>query len=115
MVHPFFLWLIVNLGVKLSRMSDQSSSSASLKQFLTEEQIEIDRQRRQADWERVRSSNDPIGIIYFLSSWYIFTWIFIYYIDAPAEVFDNRPLYEKLKVQHEIKKKEYEDMWAASK
>ncbi len=45
-------------------MGDQSSSSVSLKQFLTEEQIEIDRQRRQADWERVRSSNDPIGIIY---------------------------------------------------
>ncbi len=49
-------------------MSDQSSSSASLKSFLTEEQIEIERQRRQADWERVRSSNDPIGISYFVSS-----------------------------------------------
>lgn len=43
-------------------MSDQ----ASLKTFLTEEQIEVERQRRQADWERVRSSHDPIGIIYFL-------------------------------------------------
>jgi hypothetical protein len=49
-------------------MSDQSSSSASLKQFLTEEQIEIERQRRQADWERVRAATDPIGINYFLSS-----------------------------------------------
>ncbi len=58
--------LILDLGVKLLTMSDQSSSSASLKTFLTEEQIEIDRQRRQADWERVRSSNDPIGMKYFL-------------------------------------------------
>ncbi len=47
-------------------MSDQSSSAAaSLKHFLTEEQIEIERQRRQADWERVRSSNDPVGKDYF--------------------------------------------------
>ncbi len=49
-------------------MSDQSSLSGSLKQFLSEEQIEIERQRRQADWERVRSAHDPIGIIYVLSS-----------------------------------------------
>ncbi|CAF1349917.1 unnamed protein product [Rotaria sordida] len=74
-------------------MTDQSSLSANLKQFLTEEQIEIERQRRQADWERVRSAADPI--------------------EAPAEVFDSRSLYEKLKVQHDTKKKEYEDMWAA--
>jgi len=79
--------------LKLFTMSDQSSISASLKQFLTEEQIEIERQRRQADWERVRSSTDPI--------------------EAPVEVFDTRSLYEKLKAQHEEKKKEYEDMWAA--
>jgi len=52
--------------VKLLEMSGQASSSASLKQFLSEEQIEIERQRRQADWERVRSANDPIGIIYFI-------------------------------------------------
>ena len=42
-------------------MSDQFSSSANVKQFLSEEQIEIERQRRQADWERVRSAADPIG------------------------------------------------------
>ncbi len=45
-------------------MSDQSSLSASLKQFLTEEQLEIERQRRQADWERVRSATDPVGMYY---------------------------------------------------
>lgn len=37
------------------------SDSNSLKQFLTEEQIEVERQRRQADWERVRSAQDPVG------------------------------------------------------
>lgn len=47
-------------------MSDQPSSSSGLKNFLSEEQIEIERQRRQADWERVRSANDPVGMVYFL-------------------------------------------------
>ncbi|CAF1299736.1 unnamed protein product [Adineta steineri] len=74
-------------------MSDQPSSSAKLKQFLSEEQIEVERQRRQADWERVRSAADPI--------------------EAPAEVFDSRSLYEKLKSQHDAKKEEFENMWAA--
>jgi len=69
------------------------SDPDALKQFLTEEQIELERQRRQADWERVRSAQDPV--------------------EAPAEVFDTRSLYEKLKVQHDAKKKEFEDMWAA--
>jgi hypothetical protein len=49
-------------------MSAQSSSSGGVKHFLTEEQIELERQRRQADWERVRSSNDPVGKSYFLFS-----------------------------------------------
>jgi hypothetical protein len=39
----------------------------------------------------------------------------LYYAEAPAEAFDTRSLYDKLKVQHDLKKKEYEDMWAASK
>ena len=47
-------------------MSDPSSS-ASVKHFLTEEQIELERQRRQADWERVRTAADPVGNIDLLS------------------------------------------------
>jgi hypothetical protein len=93
-------------------MSDQtSSSSVSLKQFLTEEQIEIERQQRQADWERVRAPHDPIG----MRNFHVISFEFFYYVEAPAEVFDTRSLYDKLKVQHDLKKKEYEDMWAASK
>ncbi|CAF4425174.1 unnamed protein product, partial [Adineta steineri] len=42
---------------------------------------------------RVRSAADPI--------------------EAPAEVFDSRSLYEKLKSQHDAKKEEFENMWAA--
>ncbi|CAF0953054.1 unnamed protein product [Adineta ricciae] len=74
-------------------MSDTPSTSSGIKQFLTEDQIEIERQRRQADWERVRSATDPI--------------------EAPAAVFDSRSLYDKLKEQHDAKKKEFLDMWAA--
>ena len=40
-------------------MTDPSSSASGVKHFLTEEQIELERQRRQADWERVRSAHDP--------------------------------------------------------
>ena len=47
-------------------MSAPSSSSGGVKQFLTEEQIDVERQRRQADWERVRSAADPVGNRYFL-------------------------------------------------
>lgn len=36
-------------------------------------------------------------------------------LEAPAEVFDNRTLYDKLKEQHEIKKAEYEDQYSISK
>jgi hypothetical protein len=66
-----------------------------IKKFLTEEQIEADRQRRQAEWERVRKPSDPV--------------------EAPADVFDNRSLYEKLKEQHDIKKRQFEDTFAMSK
>lgn len=93
-------------------MSDQSSSAASLKTFLTEEQIEVERQRRQADWERVRSVNDPIGMEKFCI--FIISVLLFCYAEAPPEVFDTRSLYEKLKAQHDAKKKEFEDTWAAS-
>jgi hypothetical protein len=54
-------------------MSAPSSSSGGVKQFLTEEQLDIERQRRQADWERVRSSNDPVGNRYFLVFFHLFS------------------------------------------
>ena len=88
----------------------------ALKQFLTEEQIELERQRRQADWERVRSAQDPVGKrnpVLIFDGFPHRCWSLV--AEAPAEVFDTRSLYEKLKVQHDAKKKEFEDMWAASK
>lgn len=94
-------------------MADSSSSSANLKQFLTEEQIDVERQRRQADWERVRSAVDPVGNIIHRFFPNILNRIRSF-SEAPPEVFDTRSLYEKLKVQHDAKKKEFEDMWAAS-
>jgi hypothetical protein len=97
-------------------MSDHSASSGALKQFLTEEQIELDRQRRQADWERVRSAKDPVGEHFILTSSLPFTSLYLSSaVEAPPEVFDTRSLYEKLKTQHDAKKKEFEDTWAASK
>lgn len=60
--------------------------------FVNEGKFEEERKRRQAEWERVRKPEDPV--------------------EAPAEVFDNRSLYDRLKEQHEIKKKDFEDSFA---
>jgi hypothetical protein len=95
-------------------MSDSSSLPSGIKQFLTEEQVEIERQRRQADWERVRSAQDPLGRNITSLDGSHRHYIDLNYSDAPPEVFDNRSLYEKLKVQHDAKKKDFEDTWAAS-
>lgn len=60
--------------------------------FVKEGKLDEERKRRQAEWERVRSKEDPV--------------------EAPAEVFDNRTLYDKLKEQNDIKKKEFEDQYS---
>jgi hypothetical protein len=83
--------------------------------FVKEGKLDEEKNRRQAEWERVRSKEDPIG-------WYKLylrklSCILIYFSvlkEAPPEVFDNRTLYDKLKEQHEIKKKEFEDTYSMS-
>ena len=67
---------------------------SDLKSFVGEGKVDEENKRRQAEWERVRKPSDPV--------------------EAPAEVFDNRTLYDKLKEQHEIKKKSFEDQYAMS-
>lgn len=62
--------------------------------FVAEGKLEEEHKRRQAEWERVRKPSDPI--------------------EAPAEMFDNRTLYDRLKEQHEFKKKQFEDQFALS-
>ena len=93
-------------------MSGQASSSVGVKQFLTEEQIEVERQRRQADWERVRTAQDPLGTHILLRCPCLWSFSLA---EAPQEPYDSRSLYDKLKSQNDAKKKEFEDMWAASK
>jgi hypothetical protein len=60
--------------------------------FVKEGKLEEEQKRKQAEWERVRTKEDPL--------------------EAPSEVFDNRTLYEKLKEQHDIKKQEHDDMYS---
>ena len=38
-----------------------SSTAVSFKSFVTEGEVEEQRQRRQAEWERVRKPEDPLG------------------------------------------------------
>lgn len=63
-------------------------------EFVNEGKLDEERKKRQAEWERVRNKDDPV--------------------EAPPEVFDNRSLFDKLKEQHELKKKEFEDKFALS-
>ena len=62
--------------------------------FITEDSIEEERKKRQTEWEKVRKPSDPV--------------------EAPTDNFDNRTLYDKLKEQHEIKKRDFEDQFAFS-
>ena len=68
---------------------------SDLRSFVGEGKVDEDNARRKAEWERVRKPCDPV--------------------EAPAEVFDSRTLYDKLKEQHDIKKKDFEDSHALSK
>ena len=84
--------------------------------FVNEGKLDEERKRRQAEWERVRKPEDPIGVdlIYYDLSFEQHHWWLYLIIEAPAEVFDGRSLYDRLKEQHEIKKKEFEGTFALS-
>ncbi|RNA09416.1 hypothetical protein BpHYR1_037927 [Brachionus plicatilis] len=60
--------------------------------FVNEGKLDEERKRRQAEWERVRRPEDPK--------------------EAPAEAFDNRTLFEKLREQTDLKQKEFEEQFA---
>ncbi|KAL7675992.1 hypothetical protein ACOME3_002251 [Neoechinorhynchus agilis] len=58
--------------------SNQRGSQLPLK-FMTEEDVQKEHERRRKEWERVRTSGDPL--------------------EAPCSVFDTRSLFEKLREQ----------------
>ncbi len=83
--------------------------------FVKEGKVDEENKKRQAEWERVRKKEDPIGNLIDFKLLFNYIKTIFNYLEAPPEVFDNRSLYEKLKEQHEIKKKEFEDKHALSK
>jgi len=74
---------------------DSSSGSAladlGVKRFLTEDEVQKEKDRRQAEWERVRKPDDPLN--------------------APEEVHDTRTLFERLEEQKQMKQLEYEEQF----
>ncbi len=84
--------------------------------FVNAGKLDEEIKRRQAEWERVRKKEDPIGKIKWNknSKFFLLKSHSNRIIEAPPEVFDNRTLYDKLKEQHDIKKKEFEDSHSLS-
>ncbi|KAI0979375.1 hypothetical protein GJ496_003116 [Pomphorhynchus laevis] len=71
---------------------NKNASTILPRAFLTEQEIDKARQERQMEWERVRNATDPI--------------------EAPPEMFDCRPLYERLREQQEKKRISFEEQYA---
>ncbi len=87
--------------------------------FVNEGKLEEEKQRRQAEWDRVRKPEDPVGEWHHLE---VKTRLnnhknskFTFIPEAPDEYFDNRSLYDRLREQHEKKKSEFEGQYSLSK
>jgi len=72
-------------------MSTASGSAAvpSLKKFVTENEIEEKRRKRQEEWEKVRQPNQPL--------------------EAPDEPVETRSLFEQLQAQKDMKQLEFDE------
>jgi len=66
-----------------------NDSSSGLRSFVSESQLEERRKRRQEEWEKVRTDDQPL--------------------EAPEEVYDSRTLYDRLKEQRIKKDEEFEE------
>ncbi|KAK3576369.1 hypothetical protein CHS0354_018917 [Potamilus streckersoni] len=71
-----------------------SSSGLTLKSFVSEDELEEKRRKRQEEWEKVRRPDEPL--------------------DVPEEEVDTRSLYERLQEQKDKKQQEYEEKFKFS-
>ncbi|XP_076337057.1 PSME3-interacting protein [Tachypleus tridentatus] len=69
--------------------SNDASSVAQFKSFVSEAELEERRRVRQEEWEKVRKPDQPL--------------------EAPEEEFDHRSLYDRLQEQKEKRQAEYEE------
>ncbi|XP_064640996.1 PSME3-interacting protein-like [Lineus longissimus] len=62
------------------------------KKFVSQDDLDEKRKKRQEEWEKVRKPEDPK--------------------EAPEEEYDNRSLFERLEEQKNKKEEEYQEQWA---
>lgn len=83
--------------------------------FVTESEIAEAREKRQAEWEKVRQADQPLG-----NHWYwnlpqlptsptMFSFRFWIFTEMPEEPYDSRSLYERLKEQKDKKDLEFDE------
>lgn len=83
--------------------------------FITETEIAEARKQRQAEWEKVRQPDEPLGIstenFYFIFLIFIFIVFCFKFIklEIPDEPYDSRSLFERLKEQKDRKDLEFEE------
>lgn len=71
-----------------------SSSGLTLKSFVSQDELEEKRRKRQEEWEKVRRPDQPL--------------------DFPEEEIDNRSLFERLQEQKDKKQQEHEEKFRFS-
>ena len=90
--------------------------------FVSEKELEEVKRKRQEEWEKARKPNDPVGeciinmYMYTVNKPSLYnTWlVFFCFQERPEEVYDPRPLYERLKEQRDRKQEEWEEQFKFS-
>ncbi|EEC00605.1 hypothetical protein IscW_ISCW024069, partial [Ixodes scapularis] len=75
--------------------TSQEESIPKFKSFVSEAELEEKRKKRQEEWDRVRTAEDPV--------------------EAPEEEYDPRSLFERLEEQRLKKQADYEEAHKLSK
>lgn len=85
--------------------------------FVSERDLEEARRKRQEEWEKVRSADQPEGLLFsiFLPPKPQFLTKLNDILEAPEEVIDHRSLFERLQEQKQKKDLEYEEAHKLSK
>lgn len=84
--------------------------------FVSEKELDEKRQKRQEEWEKVRTAEQPLGekhtclcLSVFLRCLHISLPIEFFFSEAPEEVYDHRSLFERLEEQRKKKDDEFEE------
>lgn len=88
--------------------------------FVSETELAERRRIRQEEWEKVRTAEQPLGIIKIQRIKYIYCFYFFFkyvhpILEVPDEQYDHRSLFDRLEEQRRKKEYEYEETHKLSK